>query len=222
MTRPLTYKQNRFIEEYMHELNNVDTHPNHTAAAIRAGYSTKCAKEIAYDLIHEPRIKKRIDELKADLDKKLVKRLGITRERILQELATIAFANLKHVMTQDEDGNTHVNLAYLSDERSGPISELSVRTVKGQKQVKIKLADKRQALIDIAKMMGWASEKVEVSNTSLEKLIEASMSPSTVKEKDLLDNDETSEEEVPSEEFKPVPIEEPTGGLIDWNINLAS
>ena len=51
----LTDKQQRFIEEYIIDLNA-------TQAAIRAGYSEKVAKEIGYENLTKPHIKKIVEE----------------------------------------------------------------------------------------------------------------------------------------------------------------
>ena len=54
----LTAKQERFCEEYI-----VDN--NAAQAAIRAGYSENCAKEIGCENLTKPNIKERIDSLRA-------------------------------------------------------------------------------------------------------------------------------------------------------------
>lgn len=170
---PLNYMQKKFVEEYVLDPSNG------TAAAKRAGYSIKSAKWMACELLKDERVKKMIEQS----NEIAVKRLGITKERILQELALLAFANLKHIMVQDEEGNTGINLAHLPDDHSSPLTEVTITTSKGKakiKNIKVKLADKRQALMDMAKIMGYSKEQVEVTGkVSLEQLIEASMHPST-------------------------------------------
>ena len=51
----LTAKQQRFIEEYLIDLNA-------TQAAIRAGYSPKTAREIGAENLSKPHIRARVDE----------------------------------------------------------------------------------------------------------------------------------------------------------------
>jgi phage terminase small subunit len=170
--RPLTYMQKKFIDELL-----LDPTRNATAAAKRAGYTIKNARHLGWQLTKHPVI----SEILEEENKKIAAKLGITKERVFQELAQIGFANLKHIMTQDENGNTDVNLAYLPDAVASPITEVSVSSSDNKgikvKNVKVKIADKRQALIDIAKIMGWFQEKVEVTqNMSLEQLIEKSYS----------------------------------------------
>lgn len=77
----LNTKQKRFCEEIL-----VDN--NATQAAIRAGYSQRSASSIGNENLKKPKIQKYISELKGA--RKL--RTQVTADRILQELATMAFA----------------------------------------------------------------------------------------------------------------------------------
>ncbi len=52
----LTPKQQRFVEEYLTDLNA-------TQAAIRAGYSAKTAEVIGYENLRKPHIQKYLNEL---------------------------------------------------------------------------------------------------------------------------------------------------------------
>ena len=75
----LTPKQSRFIEEYLIDLNA-------TQAAIRAGYSTKVAKEIGYENLTKPHIRKIVEQ--NQLEKSTQN--GITADYVLNNLKTIA------------------------------------------------------------------------------------------------------------------------------------
>lgn len=77
----LTPKQRRFTQEY-----TIDH--NATQAAIRAGYSPKTAGVIGAENLTKPNIAAEIKRIEGET----VKKLDITRERIAQELAEIAFA----------------------------------------------------------------------------------------------------------------------------------
>ena len=78
----LTEKQKRFCEEYLIDLNA-------TQAAIRAGYSSKTASRIAIELLN----KSHVSEYLNGLMKHRSQRTEITAERVLQELAAIAFSD---------------------------------------------------------------------------------------------------------------------------------
>ena len=78
----MTDKQARFCEEYMIDLNA-------TQAAIRAGYSPKTAREQAPRLLANVSIQNRIAQLQAEQSR----RTGVSADRVVRELAKIAFAN---------------------------------------------------------------------------------------------------------------------------------
>ncbi len=77
----LNTKQKRFCEQYL-----VDG--NATKAAIRAGYSQRSASSIGNENLKKPKIQRYISQLREA--RKL--RTQVTADRILQELATMAFA----------------------------------------------------------------------------------------------------------------------------------
>ena len=71
----LTLKQQRFVEEYLIDLNA-------TQAAIRAGYSEKTAKEIGSENLTKPNIAKAIEEAQ----EKLSNKTQVTVEMVVQGL----------------------------------------------------------------------------------------------------------------------------------------
>lgn len=76
----LTPKQQRFIEEYLVDLNA-------TQAAIRAGYSEKTAEAIGHENLRKPQIQERVS---AAIQER-AERTGITQERVVEELGKVAF-----------------------------------------------------------------------------------------------------------------------------------
>ena len=85
--RKLNPKQQRFVEEYLTDLNA-------TQAAIRAGYSPKTATAIASENLSKPSISAAIACAMAERSK----RTGITQDRILEELAKVAFIKLTDIV----------------------------------------------------------------------------------------------------------------------------
>ncbi|BAQ92534.1 terminase small subunit [uncultured Mediterranean phage uvMED] len=81
MAGSLSPKHKAFCLEYIKDLNG-------TQAAIRAGYSKNCARGTASTLLTYPNIKAKISELMKDREKKT----KITAERVVEELAKIAFS----------------------------------------------------------------------------------------------------------------------------------
>lgn len=83
----LTPKQERFVEEYLIDLNA-------TQAAIRAGYSPNTAKDIGCENLVKPNIRACIDKEMAERSK----RTGINKDRVIRELARLAFVNANDVI----------------------------------------------------------------------------------------------------------------------------
>lgn len=71
----LTDKQQRFVEEYLIDLNA-------TQAAIRAGYSEKTAYSVGHENLKKPEIQKAIEEAK----NKLSERTELTVDMVVQGL----------------------------------------------------------------------------------------------------------------------------------------
>ena len=86
----LTPKQQRFVDEYLFDLNA-------TQAAIRAGYSPHTARQIADENLSKPYISAIISKSMAERSR----RTGITNDRVLQELARIGFANAEDIINLD-------------------------------------------------------------------------------------------------------------------------
>lgn len=78
----LTPKQQRFVDEYLIDLNA-------TQAAIRAGYSAKTAYSIGIENLRKPEIQKAIQEART----KLSSRTEITQDMVLERLWAQATAN---------------------------------------------------------------------------------------------------------------------------------
>lgn len=83
----LTTRQQRFVDEYLVDLNG-------TQAAIRAGYSAKTAAEQSYDLLRRPHIAAAVATGQAALQD----RTQVTAARVIQEIAMIAFADPRELV----------------------------------------------------------------------------------------------------------------------------
>jgi phage terminase small subunit len=139
----LTPKQRRFVNEYLIDLNA-------TQAAIRAGYSKKTAQQIGAENLSKPVIQAEIQKRQVKLQNKL----EITQERVLQELAAIAFAN-------GADFAKVVNTGLLPTVEMIPTDELApeklpaIAGIKAnQYGVEVKLHDKVKALELLGKYLG--------------------------------------------------------------------
>lgn len=81
---PLTAKQQRFVDEYLVDLNA-------TQAAIRAGYSEKTAYSIGNENLKKPEIAAAV----AAAQEKLAGKLEITAEKVLRDLEDLRVLAIK-------------------------------------------------------------------------------------------------------------------------------
>lgn len=90
----LTPKQQRFVEEYLIDLNA-------TQSAIRAGYSEKTAAVIGAENLIKPNIAKAIQEAQ----NKLSERTGITQEYVLSNIQKVVERCMQQEAVQARDGS---------------------------------------------------------------------------------------------------------------------
>lgn len=150
--RPLTPKQQRFAEEYLIDLNA-------TQAAIRAGYSENGAGQSAFNLLKKPEIQALIEKLRAKTSVKL----EVTRERVINELAKIAFSDIRSVVKwgrvkiQAYDGIPEavydIDLIP-SDEISEDAAAAVAEVRKTRDGLSVKMLDKKGALDSLGKHLG--------------------------------------------------------------------
>lgn len=159
--RNLTCKQRLFVAEYLIDLNA-------TKAAERAGYSRATARQQGARMLSNAVISAEIAEQQATR----FRRLEISADAVLQELAKIAFANMLDYIRITPTGEARVDLSKLTREQAAAIGEITVeefmeRTGEGEdglekvKRVKFKLSDKRAALVDLGKHLKLFTERVQ-------------------------------------------------------------
>ncbi|WP_368649647.1 terminase small subunit [Brucella intermedia] len=156
----LTPKQERFVAEYLIDLNA-------TQAAIRAGYSEKTAQQQGSRLL----LNVVVQEAIAKGREKTAEKLEITKERIVEELAKIGFSNMLDYMRAGTDGDPYLDFSNLTREQAAALAEVTVEDFKDGRgedardvrRIKFKLHDKKGALVDMAKMLGFMIEKHEHS-----------------------------------------------------------
>lgn len=148
----LNAKQQRFVEEYLIDLNA-------TQAAIRAGYKkTEYTDTNANKLLENTRIREAIDKAMAERSR----RTGINQDRVIQELARIAFVNPQNVINA-EDGSVKEDA---TEDDLACIQAVKVKTMSGDKgwseEREVRLNDKMKALELLGKHLGMFTDKVEL------------------------------------------------------------
>lgn len=160
----LTQKQKLFIDEYLIDLNA-------TQAAIRAGYSPNNADKIGSELLGKTRVSDAIKTAMAERSK----RIGVNADRVVQELAKIAFVNATKVM----DPKTAMVREDALPEDTAAIQSVKVKTFgEDGLEREIKMADKLKALELLGRHLGMFKDKMELSGgldtekTKLDDLLE--------------------------------------------------
>lgn len=146
----LTDKQRKFVSEYLKDLNA-------TQAAIRAGYSQKTADRIGPQLIGKTWVREAIEAAQ----KRREKRTEITQDRVVQELARIAFGNSRSVMSWTASGMRLRNSDDLTEDEAAIVSEVRETTTKDGGSMALKTHDKLKALELLGKHLGMFEKKPE-------------------------------------------------------------
>lgn len=150
----LTEKQQRFVDEYLIDLNA-------TQAAIRAGYSVESARDIGCENLTKPNIQQAIAEKMAERSK----RTGVNQDRVVLELAKIAFVNISDVV----DTDTGEILPNASQDDLACIESVKFKQSDNQYggsiEREVKVASKLKALEMLGKHLGMWNDKVDVNVT---------------------------------------------------------
>ena len=150
----LTDKQQKFVEEYLIDLNA-------TQAAIRAGYSVKTADVLGCAKLTKPNIQQVIAEYMAARSK----RTGVNQDRVVLELARIAFVNIEDVVDTDTGkillNATRDDLACVE----GIKFKESDNQYGGSVEREVKVASKLKALELLGKHLGMWNDKLDVNIT---------------------------------------------------------
>jgi len=159
----LTAKQSRFVAEYLIDLNA-------TQAATRAGYSVKTANEQGARLLANVSVRSAVDLAMRARER----RTEITQDRVLQELARIAFFDLRKLYR--EDGSLKA-IHELDDDAAAVLAGVDVVETKGNAAIggddgirhipeyvkKAKVFDKNTALTLAMRHLGMLKDKTELS-----------------------------------------------------------
>jgi len=159
-------RQVTFAREYM-----VDE--NATQAYIRAGYEPENADSNATRLMGNDRVKALIARMRADR----ARRLEIDADRVLAQIARLAFGDVRKVF---HAGHSLRGVNDLDDDTAAAVQSVKVVTRPGgvdeegnrvvEEVIEYKMADKRGPLSDLAKHLGELKEhhKHEVDEEALE------------------------------------------------------
>ncbi|MDE2229916.1 MAG: terminase small subunit [Alphaproteobacteria bacterium] len=137
----MTPRQRRFVDEYL-----IDLDGRH--AAIRAGYAPSGAKNRAYHLLQTPEIADAIAAAMAERSR----RTGITPERVLEELARIAFVDWRRLAAWGPNGVAVADSSDLAPAETAAIAAVGV-TGHSNGHVAIATHSKKRALDTLARIL---------------------------------------------------------------------
>lgn len=144
----MTKKQKRFCEEYLIDLNA-------TQAAIRAGYSPDTAGAIGAENLTKPEIQRAVARDMAERSR----RTGVNAERVVLELAKVAFVNVGNVIdatdaTLKEDAAPE-DLAAIQSIKVKYMGDMGIER-------EIRMADKLKALELLGRHLGMFNDKMRL------------------------------------------------------------
>lgn len=152
-TAKLTEKQQRFVEEYLIDLNA-------TQAAIRAGYSVKTANEQGSQNLAKLSIQQAIAKQMAERSK----RTGINQDRVVLELAKIALVKMTDIVDSQGRIKSDASPDDLACIESVKYKESESDTGSSVER-EVKIASKLKALELLGKHLGMWNDKLDVNIT---------------------------------------------------------
>lgn len=150
----MTGRERAFVSEYLIDLNAY-------AAAVRAGYAPSTARNAASWIDAARPAKPKVREL---LEKQMAersKRTGVTADRVILELARIAFANVTDVVNV----NTGRVLEDANREDTAAIAGIRMKNGENSTEAEVKFADKLKALELLGKHMGMWVDNVKIDGS---------------------------------------------------------
>lgn len=161
----MTGKQRAFVNAY------IKGGMANAAEAYRIAYpaskaSAQHQSQEAQRLMANPAISRLIEEATAAADReqaKMTARYAVTKERISHALACMAFADPRDFYAWKEGGDVTLKpSADLTDTQAAAVQSVSSAVTKYGRSLKVELADRRGALMDLAKLHGHVVERKDV------------------------------------------------------------
>lgn len=160
----MTKKQKIFADEYLIDLN--------ATRAYRVAYPSvkkdETAAAAAARMLRNVKVAAYIQERMQERQK----RTEITQDRVLKELAAIAFAKATDY-AEVKDGQVNIKDGQVNIKDTANLDEQQIRAIAGIKEgkfgIEVKLNNKEQALELLGRHLGMFKDKLEVSGLDEEK-----------------------------------------------------
>lgn len=155
----LNAKQKLFIQAYL-------VCKNGAQAAREAGYAESGAKVEASRLLTNPNvaaaIRMGLAKQEQDLQKK-AEILGVTKERMIQELSHTAFSNMGQFAQINESGSVVFTPTKTLGSKARAIKKMSESITKEGGSTSLELHSKDRAQELLCKLMGWTKEELNLN-----------------------------------------------------------
>jgi phage terminase small subunit len=137
-------------------------------ALLTAGYATKAAANCNH-IFNRPDVMVEI----AKRRDKLLHKVDISVERVTQELADIAFFNIRKIMEIDDEGTPVYDLSKATERDWAAISAITVETYKegrgpkavDKERMRVTSYDKKAALDSLMRFHGAFNDKLKIDGT---------------------------------------------------------
>ena len=147
-------KRSLFVREYLVDRNG-------TRAAIAAGYAPRSASVTSCRLLRNAKVRAELSQV----TEQRLERVEVTADAVIQELAKVAFANMKDYLSVREDGSIYVDVSQITPVQAAGLADLridEVRTEKGSiRRTRLKLGPKTRALELLGKHLKLWSDQAQ-------------------------------------------------------------
>lgn len=145
-------------------------------ALLASGYAATTASHMVHTVFGREDVQEEIQRRRDRLDRKT----EVTEQRIIDELAKLAFASVGDLLEVNEDGSAYMDFNKLTVDQKAALSEYQVETYEERhstenaegesassyvpvKKSRVKFASKQAALDSLARIKGMFKDKVEIS-----------------------------------------------------------
>ena len=108
-------KRSLFVREYLVDRNG-------TRAAIAAGYAPRSASVTSCRLLRNAKVRAELSQV----TEQRLERLEVTADAVIQELAKVAFANMKDYLSVREDGSIYVDVSQITPVQAAGLADLRI------------------------------------------------------------------------------------------------
>lgn len=149
-----------FVDVYCTHINGSLADAAQTALAFKPERNTEFLDSKGRELLSKPLIRAAIAERRREITTEL----KVKAEKVVSEVAAIAFSNMANYVKLDEFNQPYLDLSKATIAQMAAIQEITIEDDNGKKKTKVKLHPKLAALDMLMKYLGqYAPDRVEIS-----------------------------------------------------------